>query len=623
MRVGLAISVSHSALRWLRRNRLALNPVACALTVGFSTAFVVVNEPPEPGTDLIWIANGVLLAYLLLAPRRRWPVYLAAGLAGQIVGSALVLDTWIPNSLAACFNVLEVAVSAVLLKRGSRDLPDFTRPRYQLKFLSCAVLLGPAAAGLLYGVYAVVWMRGSFVFNWLTWIAADGLGTAVTAPACVAVFRDGLRLSWPVKRPWIYPVLLIICTGIAFHQSLWPAAALIYPALVLVLLSMGMAWAALGALFVTIAGSYMTFQAVESLPSTGLLSHAHPAVRLQILVVSALFTLYCISIVIDRKRVTEKKLNETAALHALVTENSRDLIMLSDLDGRRSFVSGAAQAMTGWSPRELVHNSSVELVHPADQLLLRTALAHLKSGAEGELVEYRMRRRDGSYIWVEASLRLVRDHAAGRPTGVLKLARDISRRKSAEKELEDAYRAIEVLAETDPLTRLANRRRFDHCMSVEWRRGLRDRAPISLLLLDVDLFKAYNDTYGHLRGDSCLKQIAQVAMNSVTRPGDLVARFGGEEFAVVLPNTPREGALKIAGQINAALRERRLPHAAAPTGFVTVSIGCATMVPESDQQMLCLIQQADDALYTAKRMGRNCICSADEMVAEFAVSQAS
>ena len=113
---------------------------------------------------------------------------------------------------------------------------------------------------------------------------------------------------------------------------------------------------------------------------------------------------------------------------------------------------------------------------------------------------------------------------------------------------------------TDALTGLANRRRFDQYLATEWRRSMRDRQPLSLLMLDVDEFKIYNDTYGHQRGDSCLKQIAEACMDVVSRPGDLVARFGGEEFVVVLPNTQNEGALLIAGEICEALRSRRLPH---------------------------------------------------------------
>jgi diguanylate cyclase (GGDEF)-like protein len=127
-------------------------------------------------------------------------------------------------------------------------------------------------------------------------------------------------------------------------------------------------------------------------------------------------------------------------------------------------------------------------------------------------------------------------------------------------------------------------------------------------MLDVDLFKPYNDTYGHQRGDSCLKQIAEACMDVVSRPGDLVARFGGEEFIVILPNTESEGAMQVANEICEALRSRRLPHSGSPFGIVTISIGCATMIPEFGRHAPDLIAIADHALYEAKHDGRNQVC---------------
>jgi len=143
---------------------------------------------------------------------------------------------------------------------------------------------------------------------------------------------------------------------------------------------------------------------------------------------------------------------------------------------------------------------------------------------------------------------------------------------------------------------------------------MRQQEPLSLLLFDVDWFKSYNDTYGHVRGDSCLKQIAEAAQDVVTRPGDLVARIGGEEFAVVLPNTPADGAMEVANLICGAIRSRRLPHNTNPIGYVTVSAGCATMVPALGQHSNALSEQADDALYAAKHAGRNQVCSAQSLV---------
>ena len=255
------------------------------------------------------------------------------------------------------------------------------------------------------------------------------------------------------------------------------------------------------------------------------------------------------------------------------------------------------------------------LIHPDDLLQAEAAVRRMVSGAEGALLESRIQRKTGEYIWVEASLRTVRHPTTGTPTGMLNMVRDITERKQAEQKLREAYRAVETLAITDALTGIANRRHFDQCLTNEWRRGLRDRKPLAMLLIDVDLFKSYNDTYGHVRGDSCLKQIAEAALDVVARPGDLVARFGGEEFAVILPNTDSEGALLVANEICEGLRNRRLEHSTNPLGILTVSVGCASMVPSLGQHAVHLIELADEALYAAKRSGRNRICICNNLAA--------
>ena len=164
------------------------------------------------------------------------------------------------------------------------------------------------------------------------------------------------------------------------------------------------------------------------------------------------------------------------------------------------------------------------------------------------------------------------------------------------------------LAATDPLTHLANRRAFDQCLANEWRRCLRDRLPLSVLLIDADWFKSYNDAYGHPRGDICLKHIADSALEAVARSSDLVARIGGEEFGVILPNTYSEGARQVAENIRAALRGRKVSHAANPSGCVTISVGTATMVPTLGDHANTLIQRADEALYRSKHAGRDRVC---------------
>jgi len=169
------------------------------------------------------------------------------------------------------------------------------------------------------------------------------------------------------------------------------------------------------------------------------------------------------------------------------------------------------------------------------------------------------------------------------------------------------------LAAVDGLTNIANRRRFEQYLGQEWQRATRGRTPLSLLLLDVDEFKQFNDTYGHLAGDRCLQSVAEVLRAAAGRPADLPARFGGEEFAVVLPETPAEGARVVAESIRANVASLAIPHSGSTTApHVTVSIGVATLLPSQGTNSRDLVADCDRALYQAKQSGRNRSVVADQ-----------
>lgn len=183
---------------------------------------------------------------------------------------------------------------------------------------------------------------------------------------------------------------------------------------------------------------------------------------------------------------------------------------------------------------------------------------------------------------------------------------DVTRIKQTEMELKSATDRFRHLARTDGLTDLPNRRAFDAALDTEIARSVRNGAPLSLLLIDVDHFKAYNDYYGHPAGDVCLKQVSLQLRSALKRPADLPARYGGEEFAAVLPDTDEDGAYLVAEGFRKALAASRLPHAACDRGILTVSIGVATYMPDNLRRSATeLIETADEALYSAKAAGRD------------------
>lgn len=164
---------------------------------------------------------------------------------------------------------------------------------------------------------------------------------------------------------------------------------------------------------------------------------------------------------------------------------------------------------------------------------------------------------------------------------------------------------LKSMALVDSLTGIANRRHFESSLHIGWMQCAREQTCMSLLLMDIDEFKKYNDHYGHIAGDGCLQKVAKAIAGVLGRPYDLAARYGGEEFAIVLPKTDLEGAEYIAGQVHNAIRNLSIQHAKSKTGNVTLSIGVATTIPNHKASPDILVQQADSALYQAKEKGRN------------------
>ena len=190
--------------------------------------------------------------------------------------------------------------------------------------------------------------------------------------------------------------------------------------------------------------------------------------------------------------------------------------------------------------------------------------------------------------------------------GAKALAAERDRHMEFSKQLEEANKQLKLLTFIDGLTGIADRRHFDEFLEKEWLRNMRNNKPIALIMGDIDFFKNYNDKYGHQAGDDCLKQVAAIINNMAKRPGDLAARYGDEEFTVILSGTDLKQAGMLAENVNKKLRETRIPHSDSQVAdYVTLSIGVASIIPKYDAEPHDLIEAADKALYKAINNGRN------------------
>jgi diguanylate cyclase (GGDEF)-like protein/PAS domain S-box-containing protein len=286
-----------------------------------------------------------------------------------------------------------------------------------------------------------------------------------------------------------------------------------------------------------------------------------------------------------------------------LAENSRDLILRVGMDLKYYYVSPASFSLLGWRPEEMIGKHVSSFVHPEDfPLVVDVVERTLSQGIHSDSITVRGIRKDGSLVWMETSTRVIRDETTREAREFVIVLRDVDERKAFQDKLA-------ALALTDGLTGLANRRAFDEALSREWKRTLSKGSAISLLLLDLDHFKEFNDSYGHQVGDDCLRAVA-AALRGTVRESDVAARYGGEELAVVLPDTHSAGAVELAERFRAAVEALGLTHSANPEGggVVTVSIGVATALSRDGGTIAMpegLLLSADLALYKAKHEGRN------------------
>lgn len=272
-----------------------------------------------------------------------------------------------------------------------------------------------------------------------------------------------------------------------------------------------------------------------------------------------------------------------------------------------TYIGPQIEALLGWSPESWSSvDDWVERMHPEDQArVVGFCVAQSQAGADHE-ADYRALTRDGDYVWIRDVVHVVLDDQ-GNVTALAGFMFDIRERKRSEEKLAELQKTLENLSYTDGLTGVANRRMFDQVMEREWATALRSRQPLSLILLDIDYFKQYNDHYGHLQGDQCLRHVAQALLAVSTRKRDFLGRFGGEEFVLILPDTDAMSASAVAERCRKLILEQAITHERSDVAeTLTISAGVATIIPAAqDGERVDFIELVDKRLYQAKMKGRN------------------
>ncbi len=560
-----------------------------------------------------WPPSGLYSAALLLAPRRRWPLFMLAAVVANLTSDCALHGQ--PLRLSACFSVtncIEATTVATLVRRFAGPGFSFRGVRDVLVFAASSAGCGAAIAAVLGGASLVATFGGDFDAAFGVWWSSAAIGQLIVAPAVFAIVERARRLRErrvPPGRIGEAVLLTILLAGVAelvFGHQRQPIAFAVFPVVILAALRFEIAGVAASAAVLTVVTMLHTaagrgpFGVSPSVPERVMLTQS-------LLSLATFSSLVLAAVVKERRRATEV-LEESEGRFRDLFENMSDLVQSVAPDGTILRANQAWKRVLGYDDGEIARLNLMDVVHPDDRQHCATTLQRILTGDDVGRITARFVAKHGAIVEVDGTSRPRLE--GDRVVFTQAVFRDVSEERAQRRDLERARNELEVanhelrrLAATDALTGLNNRGAFEEHLLRELSRAFRYATDLSLVMLDVDHFKLFNDRFGHAAGDEVLRAVARL-IRATARGTDFVARFGGEEFVVLLPHCNACGALSQAERFRQAIAGW-----AWPLRPITVSVGVATTTPDL-LDAAALARLADEALYRAKQAGRNQVCQA-------------
>ncbi|KPF79184.1 hypothetical protein IP88_02345 [alpha proteobacterium AAP81b] len=540
----------------------------------------------------LWIANAALIAVLVSRPPREWPPALVSFAAGVTAANLLFGDSLISAIGLGAINTVEGLVAGLVIRPRLGDRPDFGDRSDLVWFVLGAAFVAPMVGAMLGVLFHTTLVGGNVLELWVAWRAwflADCLGNLAFAPLftmALGGFRDPDAASVPASPlANFWPLAVVGATSILVFAQPQPVAYLLVAATLVATFRLGPRGAALAIAIVALIGGGATLAGFGPFTVAGRSPAQEGALFQLLLGVLFLCSLPVAAVLAERSRLAAR-LAEGEARYRDLVDNIGDLVYVTDAEFRFTALNTAWVKLTGVPVAAGIGRMTTDFIHPDDRHLLIAARDRLTTS--GERVTVRSLTING-VRHMSVLAHAIRDDA-GRLIGTRGTATDVTAQVEAEA-------ALRLAAETDALTGLANRRRLLAGLDLALVNADNGGGPLSLVLLDVDRFKAVNDQYGHPAGDAVLVAIARELLSIAG--GHLAARFGGEEFALVLPGFDARAAHEFSEVLRARIAARTL-H---PVPRVTVSLGIAERQP--GEGAATLIARADAALYAAKAAGRN------------------